>query len=44
MRLRPGNEIFNEGKPSLKGHLREKTLGHLQSNASYLHRRVASLF
>jgi hypothetical protein len=30
MRLRPGNDIFNEGKLSLKGHLREKTLGHLQ--------------
>jgi hypothetical protein len=43
MRLRPGNDIFNEGKLSLKGHLREKALGHLQSHASHLHRPLVSL-
>ena len=36
MRVRPGSDIFNEGKPSLKSHLREKTLGHLQSYASQI--------
>jgi hypothetical protein len=43
MRVRPGNDIFNEGTLSLKGHLGEKALGHLQSHASHLQRGVISL-